>query len=348
MRGLVLVVLAVAAASATTYPLLPGLEGSLGQGFDAVIGATTYSTPFALTYAVNATWSNPLKPDKIYSVPDHVKVVVTPSAGSESEVFKTSADYAHSLSVSVGLGLNIKGFGLSATYSQQNSNMEDNSRSLTLVDDHVTFYTVGLPPMIDILELDDTFKDVVNQLPTAFDPTPYQEFVNSYGTHFVSAATYGGSVHMIGTTESAYSSSTTSYAIQANAKVQATGAGQMGGSFAAGYSYSSTNSEYSSAMNKNFHYVGGGPNGTFADWLAGLPAQPDAVKKRVRPITELFDVGPVRDNLDFCSRIPEQQLVQRVSASAADGQRRQMQLRHGALGYGLPDRHGLFRDRVGR
>jgi len=84
----------------------------------------------------------------------------------------------------------------------------------------VTLYDITLAPGV-LLELTDFFKQFLDTLPKTYeseeDKAAYLQFILYYGTHYVSAATFGGSGVMSSAVNKEYQSSSSSQAVAAQA-----------------------------------------------------------------------------------------------------------------------------------
>lgn len=188
-------------------PCLPGID-TMGLGFDIVRGTSERMQSLVRFAYPGETYVNPFNASLQYAVPQGVTVVDNTHGQQSvsSNVYYNASTYAQSLAAAASASLTIGAFSASAS-TQYYKSVLDNAASYGCVVDsklEITLYDITLPPSL-FLNITAYFASYVKTLPTQYDKSTYSKFLQLYGTHYVSAATFGGEGHMSTAANSVYS-----------------------------------------------------------------------------------------------------------------------------------------------
>lgn len=192
--------------SGAPMPTLTGAE-IMGHGFDAKAGRGGLMPVLSWTYQFGNTWTSPIS-GITYQVPDQLNPASMPQSATEIvETMSTSFSTMFSLYESwftFSAGISYPGvFSLAATYDSElakvNLMVSNKAHILGFSQYWSTYYTLDMAPAY-VLNADPVFKLSIEKLPTDLN-TPanvnlYQEFVQSFGTHYVCYGAFGGSIHL--------------------------------------------------------------------------------------------------------------------------------------------------------
>lgn len=178
---------------------LPGLD-TMGSGVNVVTGETTSLRPMAFTYDQGNSWINPFNSQEQKSYPDQMNVKNAPSTlGSiSSRTYFSERDYANSLAIDAGLDASVGLFSASVDVKYAESFMSKRSEYLgfTVAERMATIYQADLKPPF-LLPLDPDFKQATKYyFGGQYDAKKFAEFVEYYGTHYVTRAAFGGKGEM--------------------------------------------------------------------------------------------------------------------------------------------------------
>ena len=165
------------------YNILKGNPLSTGSSYD----------PGFQEYIFKRTYENQRKDRK--RVPDHVNVAVTESCNYDfsSDTLSTMSDYQSSLKMKAtvegegSFGVVDAAFSLSAEYNEVRRDIETGSKTVIKAEasckSYDAFIQSGTPP-----QLSDNFVEYAKRLAETKD---YRNFLNSFGTHFVTEVQMG-------------------------------------------------------------------------------------------------------------------------------------------------------------
>ena len=183
---------------------MPNIEYVL-RGYDVLKGnplstGSSYDPGFK-EYIFKRTYENQRKDRK--DVPDHVNVAVTESCTYDysSDTIATMSDYRSSLMAKASIeaegsfGIVDAAFSLSAEYNKMRKDIETRSKTIIKAEasckSYDAFIQSGTPP-----QLSDNFIEYAKRLVETKD---YQNFLNSFGTHFVTEVQMGVRYGNLGT-----------------------------------------------------------------------------------------------------------------------------------------------------
>lgn len=253
------------------FPCLPGID-AVGIGYDAVKG-TSFGVGrpvVSFNYSkAGHTYTDPFGNRTTYSYADQVTVRASTTGDASHSVFRSVQEYVTQQQNSV----NIHGhygafFKASTSTTWAKSKMSDSLSIIAISESQLGLYTITVDTPV-ALQFDEQFLQNVANLPDDYDEEEYQQFMQNYGTHYISAATLGGKATMKTTIAHDYFSTHTDTNIQANVEVSFHGFGGGGGG---GHSANQTSQDWKSNSQFERKLIGGDPSiGTFnsdADWIA--------------------------------------------------------------------------------
>lgn len=187
-------------------PILTGAE-IMGHGFDAKMGRAGLMPVLSWTYQFGNTWTSPVS-GITYQVPDQLSPASMPESATRIvETMSTSFETVFSLYeswFSFSIGITYPGvFSAAASFNKELAKVKlmvnDNLHILGFSQYWSTYYTLDMAPAY-VLNADPVFKLSVSKLPenasTPENLNLYQEFVQSFGTHYVCYGAFGGSIHL--------------------------------------------------------------------------------------------------------------------------------------------------------
>lgn len=242
------------------YQCLPGVD-ALGIGFDAVFGAQALGVGrqvinFSFTDP-SKTYLDPFGNTTIYSYPDQAYVMQSTSQFLGHNVYRSVTDYVHDQATDARVDAGIGGFfSASVETKSASQTMMDNLHIIAESKAQVGIYTVTLDPAL-LLGPASKFAQYVNLLPDTYDDQAYAQFIQDWGTHYVSAATFGGVAKMHTTISHSYYSYHSDSAIQVNLKVMW---GLFGGGGGGGSSSHTTDADWQASASSYTTTSGGDPS----------------------------------------------------------------------------------------
>jgi hypothetical protein len=174
----------------------------IGSGYDLKKGIAGLAPLFKYTYDDGNTWTSP-NSNITYKVPDQLvvskynrvdEVVLTGYYNSYDEYLNEYTSWFN-----FDISLNIKKFGLGFKYNKQLGYVHEQMKNTTLtnMNGHHTWYYYDAdmyPP--NILEKNDMFQLEIESLPktinTSKDRIQYQNFIETFGTHYMYRSIFGG------------------------------------------------------------------------------------------------------------------------------------------------------------
>ena len=228
-----------------------------------------------------------LLPKGINAAPD-----VSCNVSFKSDIVKNKADFHKSLSASA----NIKGggfgfeFSASASYQKSSSEMSSGEYVYIISRAQCTSYFSRID-FANPLPFEDGFLESTKAL-IADDSTDQDvlDFLDSYGTHFISEVTFGSSYthehKMSSTTFSEKNSEQFSVEVQAGYS----GAFSVGGGFSLDTDQQKAASNFAKSVETTTVTVGSAPpsNGDALTWASVSKENPVPIKYSLRPIADLF------------------------------------------------------------
>lgn len=192
------------ATRTATHNLPPGLNATvIAHGFDATTWDFLYQPVFVLSYAqqdpdqgIGVVTLRHGGQDVTYDVPDGMTVIAqTLASGTETMIFhgRHSID-EDKFSTSVEASLSTTGVSASASFALATTSKIDtnDTQSTTAISYYKQIYTYHRDA---VGSLSPGFVSDIGALPSAYSPAQdglFQAFFKKWGTHFLTAGTFGG------------------------------------------------------------------------------------------------------------------------------------------------------------
>jgi len=229
-------------------------------------------------------------------LPDQIESVTpkrTSSSSEKVEIMKTCRDVRNVMKANAGIGDILGLFSLSGSYEKMTSSVTNKSVYLESAEHVESVFNVLMKPAFSRkMKLDEDAADYIEDLPTTFkeDPEKYQTFIDYYGTHYFSEATFGGVIEVLLETSTDYYEKTSDSKVQAEAKATFK-AIMIGGSSSGGSK--KVDEEFTKNTAKTIRVHGGTTNlfnedKGFKDWKSTVPGLPYLYKGKLKPIYALF------------------------------------------------------------
>jgi hypothetical protein len=179
------------------YSWVPGIQ-LMGSGYDWVYGQNR-APVVVLNNRNGRTYTSPYD-RQTYSVADEVFILNSPSATMSEDVqsYASIYEYQKAKASKIGISVSIWSNGVFSKNSNTmriNGYMSTSASQWTTVERTYTYYTMNmLPPKY--LTINQQVKDELAALPRFDDSTLqiYRNFFQTYGTHVVIGALFGGSM----------------------------------------------------------------------------------------------------------------------------------------------------------
>ena len=287
-------------------PCLPGLD-AMGTGYDIVKGnSDRLQQIIEFNYDSPSVYVNPFDKTLTYNTPAEA-IAKDNTSGQESVTSKTytsSSTYASEKATSAGVGVTIGAFSADVSVTTMKSTLEASADygSVVQSDLLVTLYDITLAPG-PLLALTDFFKQFVDTLPKTYesvdDKEKYLQFIRYYGTHYVSAATFGGAGSMSTAVNREYQMSSSNQAVASQASAHFAWV-KAGGSSSSETDESEESFRSGSVFTTNV--VGGDPT-SLEDWDAWEKTfyqAPAMIQYTLHKLSELVTVvdASVAENID--------------------------------------------------
>jgi len=286
------------------YPCLPGID-AIGIGFDAVYGTSRGVGRRIVSYSFTnsgQTWRDPFGNKTVYAYPDQATVTQKTTQFMGHSIYRSVSQYVRQQStnahVKVGYG---PWFSASAETASAHSVMRDGLHVVAKSTCELGIYDITLDPGM-LLSADPKFLQYVQALPEQYDPTAYGQFVNQYGTHFVSSATLGGKATMSTTISHDYYSTQSDSSIQAQLAVSW---GLFGGGGGGGSSTKTHDATWTQNAESVTYTEGGDPaikgfnsSAEWTQWAKSVETgSPIVTSYTLELIDSLVPDGPKRTNV---------------------------------------------------
>jgi len=287
------------------YQCLPGVD-ALGVGFDAVYGAQALGVG---RQVVNFSYTDPSKTyldpfgnTTIYSYPDQAHTTQSTSQFLGHNVYRSVNDYVHAQATDARVHTGFGGFFSASVETKSASEiMKDNMHIIAESKAQVGIYTITLDPA-KLLSPGTKFMQYINMLPSTYDIQAYAQFIQDWGTHYVSAATFGGVAKMHTTISHSYYSYHSDSAIQANLKVMW---GLFGGGGGGGSSSHTTDADWQASASSYTTTSGGDPSirsfnssDEWSKWAQSvITGSPIITSYALEMINNVVPAGVKRDNV---------------------------------------------------
>ncbi|CAG2122933.1 unnamed protein product, partial [Medioppia subpectinata] len=144
----------------------------------------------------------PYDPSLVFDIPDQVDTINTLPGGvinTKASIIETSDDYKKSKAFDLGLDANTVAYGayaISGGYKKAQEELVNSTKSIVEVSAFVSAIRVDMSPYYEITPNKEFTDFVENILPETYaaNPAKYQEFVDTFGTHYFDSAFFGGYV----------------------------------------------------------------------------------------------------------------------------------------------------------
>jgi len=276
-------------------PCLPGLD-AMGLGFDIVKGSSDrLQQVIEFTYGEKPDqFVNPFDSKLIYAFPSEASAKDNTSGQQSvvSDSFTSSSSYAASLARSAGIEASVGMFAASESVKSMQHKLEATADYGSVVKSEllVTLYDITLAPG-PLLKTTDFFDQFVAKLPATYetpeDKSDYLSFITYYGSHYVSAATFGGSGTMETAVNTEYSSSSSEQKISAQASAHF--AWLIKGGASSEEEVDQSEEEFREGSSFSTSVVGGDPTELedWAIWTKTFYAAPAMIQLTLHPLSEL-------------------------------------------------------------
>jgi hypothetical protein len=281
-----------------------GIDSTMFEMFpdDITTEAGFAGTIFDFTCDQKKTWTNPGNTALKYDLPDQVESITALPSGTLSHKAVVANSYQDRTKITDN-SIDISGtFGnftpkLSATAHRQMQKMIAGDRTLLRVTGHASAYQVELKPYW-MEKMGSSMKSFVDtQLPNNYaeNPAKFQEFVNTFGTHYFTKANFGGVMNLEMDTSKDYSEKNSEKDLQLKAGIA------YGEIFSANGTHHTnqnlTDKAFAQASNIKSYYFGGnadlintGLDG-FQKWWASALAQPWLFGGKLEQISSFLPAG---------------------------------------------------------
>ncbi|CAG2110919.1 unnamed protein product [Medioppia subpectinata] len=166
----------------------------------------------SLTCKQGKKWQHPYDPSLVFDIPDQVDTINTLPGGvdtintlpggvinTKASIIETSDDYKKSKAFDLGLDANTVAYGayaISGGYKKAQEELVNSTKSIVEVSAFVSAIRVDMSPYYEITPNKEFTDFVENILPETYaaNPAKYQEFVDTFGTHYFDSAFFGGYV----------------------------------------------------------------------------------------------------------------------------------------------------------
>ena len=154
--------------------------------------------PTLKTATIPATDTDPFGNKTVFSCPDQVTVNPATTQKTYHYVFRDANSYAKSVAMSANAEVHTGVFKASVSVQQAHQTMSDGLNIIAESTSEIGIYTITLDAPL-VLQLDEKLKQFIETLPDEYNTTTadaFDQFVQFYGTHYVSAITLGGKATM--------------------------------------------------------------------------------------------------------------------------------------------------------
>jgi hypothetical protein len=176
---------------------------------------------FDFTCDENKKWKN--ENQKEFDLPDQVESIVHIPVGItnvKTEIQTSFSETKKSRALNVELTYEDGQFSNSLSSKKNMREINDHNKTLSIVSAHVSATKVDLIPYLNI-KAGTYMKEFINkylQNNYTENPSKYQEFFDTFGTHYFSSARFGGIIKVEIFTESEYVSKSTQSYLETQAK----------------------------------------------------------------------------------------------------------------------------------
>ena len=274
------------------YPCLPGLD-SLGIGYDAVTGVQRLPA-MSWTYSKQRSY---IDPDSgiAYAVPDQVRMNSDGSSSQYSNVYTSYQEYLQNSTNTVISGWNGLFFhwgkeerSVMATFDQAQSVLGVNEK-------YYTKYALSvLEPTIS-----PALQREIDRLPEEYNQEVYFRFLARWGTHFTSAASYGGRARLFAMIDQSFFANYDSFSIQKHLGLAFAG-------WEAGIAWGSNSTSAAASFSRqSFQWVSfyGGDatlalTNQWSDWIKSTKLAPTQINRILTPIQDFASSNVTKKNIE--------------------------------------------------
>ncbi|XP_059172760.1 perivitellin-2 67 kDa subunit-like [Physella acuta] len=243
----------------------------------------------------------------VYELPDQVWQMTSVPGGwlsSEAHTYTSYSDVRNAMSASVGLEADTGTYAFSGSFSykkMQNS-ITNSSRYISEVTAFAaaTRADVNPPEKLGLDSFAQAYVDTTLTGTFESNPTAYNKFIDTYGTHYFTSANFGGFIRMVFETKKDYVMTKTENEIEANAKASYSKmvSVSVGGSSATG----NVDETFTSNSKTTIKYYGGDTNvlGTegLSKWQPTVESDPWLFSGKLKPISDLISDETKRTSME--------------------------------------------------
>jgi len=279
----------------TTLDLMPS-ELTKSNGFNHPVMEFTCNTA--------RKWSHPADPSILYDVPDQVETINSLPGGVvdyKNSLYHNNEDIKKSMSVNLGIEPVSGMFSLSGSYAKGQQMILENVNSIAEQSAYVSGYEVEFQPHWK-LKLGSTAQTFVDQFlpPTyAANPDKYQEFLQTFGTHFFDTGYYGGYLTNKIEISEALSEKMKESEIKVQAEYTFLNALKLKGGYTG--AVGAISNDFKANTRSREAYYGGNINllsggaAAYTQWWNTVARNPWLFGGKLLPITDLIAAGTKRD-----------------------------------------------------
>jgi len=261
---------------------LPGVD-RVGCGFDASTGELQVQQILAFG-PFSETFVNP-ETGVSYSYPSQVTPIAGTSEGIQSYFHDSVSSVAKQQAFDAGISGQVGAFGASLSASHASRSFFGGQTALVIVRDSVESYAIDAASAVVTTT---EFQVAVRNLSFVVDQT-YEEFVSTWGTHYVSRVSMGGKMEMWSSTSQAYYGYSSSTSVQASAR-------DLFIYFQSGFSSGGSSQSFNDASFAETMLFGGdffkqsmGQSFNLSQWKSSTNYNPYPVGDQLIPIYALFN-----------------------------------------------------------
>ena len=201
------------------------------SAFPLALFTTPHNTSPSKLPTIPATDTDPFGNKTVFSCPDQVTVNPATTQKTYHYVFRDANSYAKSVAMSANAEVHTGFFKASVSVQQAHQIMSDGLNIIAESTSEIGIYTITLDAPL-VLQLDEKLKQFIETLPDEYNTTTadaFDQFVQFYGTHYVSAITLGGKATMHSIITHAFAGTHSNTVVQAQVSASRDGIGGGGG-----------------------------------------------------------------------------------------------------------------------
>lgn len=311
----------VAGQPATTIDL-PNF-GAMGQGVD-VLFLDLQDPGAAQRQSLFAYQDDAVTPDKQYRYPSQMEF--TPrwatTLSATSSIIQSAFDMSQMIRMSMSLGGQFEKFAFTASTAYKYATATT-AKFATVISEAaavVTLWQLSLIPSKPH-PFATQFHTDVGDLATSGDPSAYQAFITTYGTHYLTSASFGGRSYQ------RFNATTANMATLVSEQISVSAQASVG--LELSFKQGTKQKDYETFLAKvsagQLSWAGGQPSTNWNTWVASVQGAPLIVASSLSPIHALFTTANFPDVHDIAHiKAQMQQAVesylQQAGVDPAEGQ----------------------------